>query len=110
MPKRHSFSLPKQAHPFTQNKPFTEFNSIPKMSLLQSFLSPNLLLLLLLSLSLSLRNVSLRTHIWEKLVHATKTTTTPLPPSSLLYYTRPQVSWALGHYITWACENHAGRT
>jgi hypothetical protein len=40
----------------------------------------------------------------------TTTTTTPLPPSSLLYYTRPQVSWALGHYITWACENHAGRT
>jgi len=45
-----------------------------------------------------------------KLPTTTKTTTTPLPPSSLLYYTRPQVSWALGHYITWACENHAGRT
>jgi len=70
MPKRHSFSLPKQAHPFTPKKPFTEFNSIPKMSLLQSFPSPNLLLLLSLPPSLSLRNVSLRRHIWKQLVHA----------------------------------------
>jgi hypothetical protein len=128
MPKRHSFSLPKQAHPFTPKKPFTEFNSIPKMSLLQSFLSPNLLLLLLLlSLSLSLsqkclfKNTHLGTTCSCKKLHfivvgnslqmiIKNPTTTPLPPSSLLYYTRPQVSWALGHYITWACENHAGRT
>jgi hypothetical protein len=111
-PRDTAFPYQNKAHPFTQKKPFNEFNSIPKMSLLQSFPSPNLL-----SLSLSqtclFKNTHLETTCSCKKLHfivvgkliaddhqiANKnnnnnTTATIIPPSSILLDPKSAGLWA----------------